>query len=179
MTTILALDLASNVGWARWRDGAERIASGSVGVGREDAGQGFATMRDWLFDQVIGNSVSHLVLEAAFISEKTASSAPRLFGLAAICREVAYRKRVPVTTVEPSKWRKFFIGTGQAPRTVAPKHRTKWLKNEARSRCRNLGIDVKSDDESDAIGVLYFERARLLPQYGVEGDLGLRMDAPF
>ena len=180
MTTILALDLSKNVGWARWREGADRIASGSVSVGRESAGQTMACFRDFLMDQVIGNSVTHLVIESAFVSEKNASSAARLFGLAAFADEVAYRRGIgPVERVTAFAWRKHFIGQATAPKTLAAKHRRSWLKNEAVARCRNLGIDVKSDDEADAIGVLFYERARLFPAYGVEGELGLRMNEPF
>jgi len=177
---ILSLDLSGSVGFARWKPGMALPASGSVSVGRDCAGMCFATFRDWLSDNLMGNQIDHLVIEAAFISEKTASSAPRLFGLAAVCDELAYRRGIrPPQRVAPTAWRRFFIGQAMAPKSVAQKHRRAWLKNECVSRCRNLGIDVKSDDEADAVGVLFFERARLLPQYGVEGDLGLRMDAPF
>jgi hypothetical protein len=177
---ILSLDLSGSVGFARWKPGMDKPASGSVSVGRESPGQTMATFRDFLMDQIIANEITHLVIESAFVSEKNASSAARLFGLAAFADEVAYRRLIgPVERVTAFAWRKFFIGCAKAPTTVAAKHRRKWLKNECVSRCRNLGIDVKSDDEADAVGVLFFERARLLPQYGVEGDLGLRMDAPF
>jgi hypothetical protein len=158
----------------------EKPASGVVSVGRESPGQTFAGFRDWLNDQLIANGVNHLVIESAFVSVKTASSAHRLFGLAAICDELAYRRRIgPPVRVAPTAWRRFFIGQATAPKTLAAKHRRSWLKNEAVARCRNLGIDVKSDDEADAIGVLYFERARLFPAYGVEGELGLRMNETF
>jgi Holliday junction resolvasome RuvABC endonuclease subunit len=157
----------------------ELPSSGSVRIGREDPGECFAAMRDWLFDTITANQIEHMVLESAFISMKTASSAPRLYGLAGIAREVAYRRRVRVTDASPNEWRRFFLGQAMAPKSVAAKHRRAWLKNETVTRCRNLGIDVKSDDEADAIGVLFFERARLFPQYGVEGELGLRIDPPF
>jgi len=179
VTHLLSLDLAKNVGWARWRPGMELPSSGSVRIGREDPGECFAAMRDWLFDTITANQIEHMVLESAFISMKTASSAPRLYGLAGIAREVAYRRRVRVTDASPNEWRRFFLGQAMAPKSVAAKHRRAWLKNETVTRCRNLGIDVKSDDEADAIGVLFFERARLFPQYGVEGELGLRIDPPF
>ncbi len=177
---ILSLDLSGSVGWSRWRPGMTLPASGTVSVGRESAGMCFATFRDWLNDQLIGNEVEHLVIEAAFVSVKTASSAPRLYGLAAICDELCYRRRIGrPERIAPTAWRRFFLGQAMAPKTVAAKHRRAWLKREAVARCRNLGIDVKSDDEADAIGVLYYERARLIPAYGIQGDLGLKMDEPF
>lgn len=174
MTTILALDLSGRTGFARWREGSDHIASGAVGIGRESAGQTFATFRDWLNDQLIGNGVDRLVIEAAFVSIKTVSSAPRLYGLAAICDELAYRRRIrPPERVAPAAWRRFFLGCAMAPKTVAAKHRRAWLKAESMAKCRSLGMEPKTDDESDAIGVLFYERARLFPAYGVQGDLGL------
>jgi hypothetical protein len=175
---LLALDLAGKTGWARWREGMEAPRSGMVGLARATPGQTFASFRDWLLAELIGHEVTHLAIEAAFISEANPTAAARLYGLAAICDEISYRRRIHISRVTTFAWRKFFIGVPKAPATVSAKHRRAWLKEHTVAECVKRGMAVASDDEADAIGVLFFERARLFPRYGVEGDLGLVVNDP-
>ncbi len=171
--TIVALDLSSRVGWAIFRPSTGQIQSGTIDLRRTARGGLFAAYRDWLMEIVIGSGATHIVREAPFLSAKTFSAAPLLYGLAAITEEVGARRAVPVHEVAPHEWRRFVIGEAMAPKTIAKAHRRAWLKDEARAACERRGIKVESHDEADAVGVLLFERARLYPRFATDGELGL------
>lgn len=171
--TILALDLSSKTGFAIWRPGMEFPQSGVVDMRRNTRGDLFVIFRDWLLEMLIGAKVTHIVREAPFVSKDAMSAVPLLYGLAAHVEEAGARRKIPVREVAPHEWRKFMIGQSMAPRAVAKNHRTAWLKKQVLDACIAQGLKPKDDNEADAIGLLFFERARLYPQFAAHGDLGL------
>jgi len=171
--TILALDLATNLGWALWRTGMEKPRSGAILLRGAGLGHRFTAYRDWLLETCIAGGVTHIVREAPFLDMKSANVVLTLYGLAAITEEVAARKGMTCRDIESASWRKFFIGCGAAPRTVAKKNRREWLKRQVIAECQTRGLDPRNDNEGDAIGILMFERARLYPEFAAQGALGL------
>jgi len=86
----------------------------------------------------------------------------RIYSLqsAALCLAAHYD--IPVLWANQSSWRKLFIGQGRAPKGT--KNSTKWFKDQARSRCKGMGIEVSSNDAAEAIGVLWWLRHHLDPE---------------
>lgn len=173
MTVILSLDLSGQTGWAMWREGLPAPLYGVAKLPKGSPGQTYVAFRDWLTGKVVGDAVEHLVVESTFIGEKTMSAAPRLYALRGIAQEIAYRKGLSINAdVTVDQWRKHFVGQAKAPRTLIDKaKRRAWLKQQARDACERRGWPVRNDDEADALGLLVYERARLIPSYGCEGDL--------
>ncbi len=66
--------------------------------------------------------------------------------------------------VPPSTWRKSFIGVGYAPRHIAKTARRQWLKTQAMRKAVLLGLrygfEVRTNDESDALGLAFHLAAR-------------------
>lgn len=172
MIHLLTLDLAGRLGWARWREGQKDPVWGALDVPTKISnGADFAKFRDWLMAEVVMQQVTHICAETIFVSEKTASAAPRLYGLLAVSEEVAYRKGVAFSKAMSGDWRGHFLGQRTAPKSIPAKKRRDWWKSEAVAECKKRGWAVKTNDEADALGILVYERARLLPAFGVEGDL--------
>lgn len=168
---ILALDLAGQTGWARWRPGMERPAYGVARLPKRCPGQTFAALRDFLIGKIVGEGIEHVAVEAPYIDKNSLNAVERLYGMSGHVQEICYTRGVCYSPVSTGEWRKFMIGTGMAPRTVAKAHRREWLKKQVKTECEKRGWAIQHYDESDALGVLAYERARLLPQWGVEGDL--------
>ncbi len=168
---ILALDLAGRAGWARWHKDMTDPVWGVAKLPTASAGQTYAALRDFLLDKIIAEGVTHLAIEAPFVSPDTISSVERIYGLQGVAREIAYRRSCTVNAIPVGTWRKNFLGSAAAPKTVLKKNRSAWLKQAAVSECARRGWAVKTHDEADALGILVFERARLLPMWAMEGDL--------
>lgn len=163
---ILALDLAGRTGWALWSPGMEAPRWGVAKLRQNSHGQTFADFRDWLTGVVVGEAIEHLAVENVFMSPDSPVAAKKLYGLVAIAEEVAHRRGLSVHLVLVGDWRAQFIGSRNAPRTLPKAQRRAWLKAQARKECARRGWEVQYDDESDALGLLVFERARLFPAFG-------------
>lgn len=88
-----------------------------------------------------------------------------------IAREVAHRRNISIDGLAIGTWRKNFLGNASAPKSVPKNKRTDWLKEECIKECARRGWVVKYHDEADALGILVYERARLVPEWQGEGGL--------
>jgi hypothetical protein len=168
---ILALDLAGQTGFARWDTSMPQPSWGTLRLPTGTQGICYASFRDALLIKISADRIEHIVVESVFVSPEQMSAVERLYGLIAIVREVAYRKNIPVNSVTVTEWRAPFIGQARAPKHLSKPQRRSWLKNETRKECARRGWQVSTDDEADALGLLVYERARLFPEWGVEGSL--------
>lgn len=168
---ILALDLAGQTGWARWRPGMDAPSYGIARLPKGSPGQTFAAFRDFLTGKIVGENIEHIVIESIYVAEGMVTALPRLYGLLGVAQEVAYRRGLSVNTVLVGEWRNHFIRQRTAPKTVAPKNRRDWLKNQTKLECERRGWTVRTTDEADALGLIAYERARLFPAFGCEGEL--------
>lgn len=168
---ILALDAAGQTGWAVWSPSMEAPRWGVAKLPKGSPGQTFAAFRDWLIGVIVSEGVEHIAIESVFVGKQSISAAPKLYGLIGVAQEVAYRRGISVAMVMVGDWRKHFIGQRNAEKGLAKDKRRAWLKAEARKECEKRGWFVRNDDEADALGILVYERARLFPAFGCEGDL--------
>jgi hypothetical protein len=166
---LLALDLAGNSGWARWCEGNTNVSFGHVGLPKADQGMMIAAFADWLKGQIVMNEISHIVHEAVFVDTKkvNAQTLEKLYGLRARLLELCYRHGLTRNEVPVSQWRGHFIQHRTAPKYLKAANRRKWLKDEVRKECRARGWAARTDDESDALGLLDYERCRLFPEFAV------------
>ena len=165
---ILALDLAGKTGWARWHPSMSAPAFGVMKLPQKGA---FSSFRDFLITTVVNDGIEHIAVESVFIAQGMESAAPRLYGLMAHAEEIAFRRGIGLHKVMVSDWRQHFLGQRNAPKTIKKEHRREWLKKQAVDECRSRGWNVHCNDEADALGLLNYERARLLPEWGAEGEL--------
>jgi hypothetical protein len=168
---ILALDLSGRTGWATWAPDFECPQYGCAKLPKGSLGHTLFEFRTWLVGRIVGDAVEHLVVESIFSAPGMESALPRLYGLQGVTAEVAHARGISLNTVTVGEWRAHFIGTRTAPKALTKEKRRAWLKNQVREECAKRGWPTKNDDESDAIGLLIFERARLFPKYATDGEL--------
>ncbi len=171
MTHILSLDVAGKTGWSRWRPGMDDPVYGTVDLPKHSLGQTVAAFGDWLNAKIVADRIEHIGIETIFVGKDAISAVERLYGLWGRAHEVAYRRGVPIAGVMVGEWRKRFLGSRTAPKGLTKPQRRLWLKKQAREECAARGWPVKTDDEADSLGILVYERSRLLPDWGAEGAL--------
>lgn len=171
----LALDLSKkNTGWAIWDGQSDRPRSGSWTLGSEFSsdGQVFGKLHRCLSDLYKVMPFERLYFEepinpAQLQGGTNIQSIRILSGLAAHAQSFAAVKRLrAVKEINISTWRRDFIGdmvVKQVNAGVRAKRKaggkasgTDQLKRLTIERCRQLGMDPRSNDESDAIGILTY-----------------------
>jgi len=160
--TILALDLASQTGWALSRlDGGE-ASSGTLRLAGDEPEEKGAVLLGWLIDMFTVSPFHHLIYEApipvSHMGGKTNARTTQItFGLPMVAGAAAIKLGVKggrVRKARPNDVRKHFIGT----RSAGDKNST---KRAVITRCRQLGFDPADDNEADALALLDYQRALL------------------
>jgi len=163
---VLALDLATNSGWALGALGDHVPAFGSIRFGARDCSHEarFAHALQWISDFLKRHEADVLVFEEPlhFGLRRNASNAGNdeiSYGLAAIVQAVAHLRGVyDVRQARVVDIRRFFLGDN-------PKR--KIAKRETIGRCRALGLNVEDDNQADAIALWHFQCAQLRPALGL------------
>lgn len=161
--SILALDIATNLGWALHKPGMERPFFGSVRLrgGSKDIGLPAEDLRQFLVDKHKLYGFSHLVFEAQHLVKRTnVDTSYRLMALGGMAEWFAFRIGAHCYKIEIGKWRKHFIGRGggfkrdPATKHYLPGHDPKKL---ALQTCAEYGWHTDSEDAAEACGILdYF-----------------------
>lgn len=73
----------------------------------------------------------------------------KIFTIAGHIESFAYAKNLRCRQVGMGAWRRFFVGKGGGEKTAT-------FKSWAMERCRELGWNVRTHDEADALGVLAY-----------------------
>lgn len=153
---IIALDLATNVGFARWsptapiRWGSMRLPSTGSEVGR------FLSAYDlWLRDLLTVEAPETVIFEAPWVGPSTHQDVARkLMCLAGHTEFVCYRREVPRVVEENNKTvRKHFLGSGGGLR--------KEIKALTVEACRSRGWTPEDDDAADALALLDYAMHQL------------------
>lgn len=168
---LLALDLSGRTGFAIWGEGFEIPIYGVVKLPKGSLGATTFAFRTWLVGKVAGEGIEHIAVESIFSGKGMESALPRLYGLNGVVHEVAHGRGLTINTVTVGEWRSHFIRTTRAPSNLPAPKRRAWLKNVTREECASRGWPTKTDDEADALGLLIYERARIFPKYGQDGEL--------
>lgn len=190
---LAGLDCATTSGWSIF--GAGPIRAGKFRPNGKTDGEIFHGFRVWLRAFLVAEGVTHLAFEEPLRSDLTKttvvnpgqhevfgrkamttktpitnmSTLRRLYGLAAIILEVAESLGIEVEEVNQRTWRSAFLGPVSPPKTCHD--RTGWWKDQALARARSLGIDIKSKDAADAVGVGFAAYSKLTAGIAMPGDL--------
>jgi hypothetical protein len=167
---VLALDLATNTGFARGEPGREP-AFGSIRFGKPNASHDaiFGHALDWLIAETRQDNRPDVIVYESPIpghskwGQTNAASLEILNGLIAITRAVAFMRSIfDVRTYTVGEVRKYFIGPGGA--------RTKGREAKALivRKCRLLRWDAKNDNEGDALALWSYACALIDPRTGVK-----------
>ena len=145
---IIALDIATNTGWASHIDG--RVASGVLNLPTVDYGEMGARFTQWLADR-IHEGIDLVVIERPTFSRITDSSY-RCDGLCFAAHMTAHLHEVERREIRPKEWRKAVYGNGGMTTAVAKKHAMVWAREQ--------GFDPKTHDEAEALAILTYALAR-------------------
>lgn len=154
MPTILALDIATSLGFAVGAPG-ETPTMGTVDLRTKEDHDGapFALLIDWLWPTLVEHKPYRLIYEAPMLmmpEGKTdedgrrrggnAKTLAKLIGLACTVDMICFRAGVQTVKVASQTARKSFIGTGRHPDP----------KPAVMAECKRRGWYPKGHDESDA-----------------------------
>lgn len=152
MTRILFFDLATATGWA-FGSGGRVEAFGHFELPRtgEDVGA-FLCAAESRIGEILGRAKADLIgFEAPFLNRRidTILKIRKLGGLANEVEKAACKRRTPCQEALVDDVRRHFLGRAY-PRARAQ------AKIAVKVRCRDLGWDVATDDEGDAVAGLSF-----------------------
>lgn len=150
----LALDPATNCGWAAWSPGMEKPASGAFElVSRDDdlgkVGYDLHVNLSRL-QQVHG--FERVYYEAPIppgqmTGATNLKTIAKVFCIASHIESYCYAKDLRCRVVGQGQWRRSFLGRGAGAKSSE-------FKTWATTRCRELGWRTRSHDEADALGIL-------------------------
>jgi hypothetical protein len=166
VTDILALDVATNTGFAvgRLGDPAPTFGSARFGNAQTAHADRFAHALVWMVKFLQQFRVDLLVLEAPLHfglrrGNSAAGNDELAYGLAAVVTAVARQRCVDdIRQARTVDVRRFFLGDN-------PKRKD--AKRQTIERCHALGLAVENDNEADACALWHFQCAQLVPQLGL------------
>jgi hypothetical protein len=166
MTDILALDVATNTGFAigALGDQAPTFGSARFGTSKTSHTVRFAHALVWMVKFLQRFHVDLLVLEAPLHfglrrGNSSAGNDELAYGLAAVIKAVALQRGIEdIQQARTIDVRHFFLG-------VNPKRKD--AKRQTIERCHALGLAVNNDNEADACALWHFQCAQLIPQLGL------------
>lgn len=168
---VLACDVAKNrTGWAVGSHGMARPFWGVFDLQGEWEGHQGARLTEWrefIHHRVLHHAVTHIAIEKPFVDFRAFSfggteSTLMKIGVAA---QLGYSMGVKVALVTIQQWRAHFLGSAVAPKHLAEKQRTPWLKDMAMKRAAERGWLAQFHDEADALGIMDYALAALDPDY--------------
>lgn len=154
--TVLALDLASQCGWALYSKGMERPFFGSERVKRPNGtnGEALERLRKHVADLHGMHQLTDIVFEAQHIGGKVdPQTVYLLIGMGAFVEWFAHRVGARCFQIDIGTWRKHFLGRGtfQSRGKVSARDQA---KQRALDVCAGLGWHPQDDNAADAAGVL-------------------------
>lgn len=165
---LLALDLATHLGWALGSPDMNRPTWGSFKLPStgENVGRFVIAFDEWLTNLVDAAPIDQIVMEASILPDNTQrSTLLKLYGLAIKCEELGERRGIDVSEVRMQSWRKHFIGRAIAPTSIKGADRRRWIKRACMDACRARGWDVEDDNAADALGILDYSLCLISQPY--------------
>lgn len=155
MPGTLGIDPANSLGWAASLDGATESGVIDLRLAGSRVGKRLLRCHDSLARLMKRYDVAALWCEKVWVNEKTHQETARtLFGIQGIAEMLAAEFHASFHLVQPVTWRAHFLG--KVPRGTKRKE----LKRLAVQRCRMLGIEPRTDDEAEAVGILDYGLAQ-------------------
>lgn len=154
---LLALDLATTLGWAYIISPVHAPLSGThkiISTDKSSVGY-FVAFEKFISDLIVLHNPDTIIFEAPFLGKiRNLNTARKLIGLCILTELVAHKKGVPeIREVNNSSVKKFFTGNGRAD------------KKDMIFKCRSKGWDPQDDNEADALAILCLGVSVI---YGVE-----------
>lgn len=147
---LLALDLASKTGWASWTGQLESgVQAFDVRRG-ESPGMRYLRFRRWLEDMAQLVAPELVIYEQPFLM-RSGHAAEIALGLATRVQELCALRAIEHQAINGSRLKKWTTGRGNAG------------KPEMMAAVAYKWKTVTDDNEADAIALLYYARAELVP----------------
>lgn len=162
---ILALDIATNTGWA-FADGEAAPRFGVVNLPKtgEDLGRyGFA-FHMWLADAITKLAPQLIVYEAPILAglSTNITTLRKLYGLGMMAETVAHAREVPCKEENLGKIRTHFLGRGRVPR------KSDDIKRAVVAECQRRGWAVTDHNAADALALLDLARALTIEGWAIK-----------
>lgn len=159
---ILALDLATRVGWACGApDGEPLYGTKVLPSTGEDIGRFADAYNTWLLDMITLEGPALIVFEAPVLPCKTTpATARKLMGLAWHTEFVCRLREVRCSEHHLQSVKKFFAGSGRAE------------KDDMMAAARRQGWDPKDDNAADALGLWACAVHEKAPRHAARFQLG-------
>ena len=169
---VLALDIAlRRTGWAVGWPGMSRPFWGvhdTVGDWDGREGERLTAWRRFLEARLDEHAVTCIAMELPFIDNRAFSfnGTVAMLQMQGIALELAHARGIRAAGVAIASWRAHWIGHGVAPKHLARKERTPWLKDVAMKRAAERCWLTQFHDEAEALGIMDFALACLDADYG-------------
>ena len=155
---ILALDLASTVGWAYGpivSEGATPTCGAWILPNIGGIGAKCAAFENELLDSISLFQPSHIVMEAALPAKAQSSqwSAEAAIGLSCYAQGTAYRHDIDISKISALTVRKVILGRGTFPKGEA--------KDFVQAFCREQGWRFPTHDAADALVTWLYASRRI------------------
>lgn len=153
----LSLDVASKTGWAYGSPGeAPQHGVFTLPSTGDDLGRFGVTFLQWLTAKIQQLRPREIVFEAPILPRQTNINTTRkLHGLALLVELACSLEAVPCSEISNSEWRRQFLGPYYPPKPTRDD-----LKRAVIAACRAMGWNPSSDDDADALGLLYVVNCR-------------------
>ena len=168
---VLALDLAlRRTGWAVGWPGMQRPFWGvhdTVGDWDGREGAHLHAWRRFLEARFDEHRVTCIAMELPFIDGKAFNfnGTVAVLQMQGIALQLAHARGIDAKGVPIPSWRAHWLGQAIAPKHLAQKERTPWLKEQAMRRAADRGWYVQHHDEAEALGIMDFALACLDADY--------------
>lgn len=159
---VLALDIAlRRTGWAVGWPGMSRPFWGvhdTVGDWDGREGERLHAWRRFLEARLDEHAVTCIAMELPFIDGRAFSlnGTAAVLQMQGIALELAHARGIHAAGVAIASWRAHWIGHGVAPKHLARKERTPWLKDMAMKHAAERGWLTRFHDEAEALGIMDF-----------------------
>jgi hypothetical protein len=172
---ILALDQATVTGWAYSDPGDKSVQFGHQRMGRQGgtAGEVGAAFAIFLEARIAVFEPRWIVYEAPYVPRPSARAGVppinpetlrRLLGLAFLIDTIAEQHGIDCREATSGAFIKFFTGSGKYPERAAKKAATVAM-------CKIHGWKA-TEDEADALALLFYAEAKLFPEFSMKRAAG-------
>lgn len=168
MTTALALDQSTKMGWAIGSTDGSRPVFGveTFSTRGSDEGPLWLAYEKWLDNVIFEQRIGAIFFEQTFLPPNSGfDSRYKQFGFTIITQLVAARAAIPAKQILISDWRGRFIGTSRAPAGLKGDHARRWFKDQALKGAAERGWYTDSHDAAEALGILDYGLCTLDPAY--------------
>jgi len=168
---VIGLDQApNNIGWAYSSDDESARPVWGCRVNGQYGENEAALMRDikpWLTTFLISCGADAVYFEQILVNvgKFNMRTLHAQFAVTSTIQFACGELGIDCYDVDVSRWRKRFLGRGNAPKWTAANDRTNWLKDSALRACADRGWLTDNHHAAEALGIMEFGLACSSPAY--------------